>query len=427
VYVRGIVLYQLYDLQHAAWYPGRLMAEATRTAFQNPFLPASYTRMGRTLAAGAELFERTTRRFGKPAFGLPTTRVDGEEVAVREVPVVRKPFCDLIHFERDTDKAHPSVLVVAPMSGHHATLLRGTVQALLPEHDVYITDWLDARKIPLARGKFDLDDYISYLIEFMRHLGPHTHVMAVCQPTVPLVCAVSLMAQNNDPNQPASMILMGGPIDATAAPTVVTELAENKPLSWFERNVIQTVPAYYPGGLRQVYPGFIQLTGFMSMNLDRHVGEHVKLFQHLVKGDGDSAEQHRTFYDEFLSVIDLPAEFYLQTVEHVFQKYSLAKGTMEWRGQRVDPSAIRHTAMMTVEGELDDISAPGQTRAAHQIVSRLPMEKRADHLQKGVGHYGIFNGRRWREQILPKIRDFMLTHDTSGRFAPPTQRPVAAE
>jgi len=313
------------------------MAEATQTAFQNPFLPASYTRVGRTIAAGAELVERTTRRFAKPEFGLPTTKVDGVEVAVREVPVVRKPFCDLIHFERATDKVHPPVLLVAPMSGHHATLLRGTVQALLPEHDVYVTDWLDARKIPLARGKFDLDDYISYLIEFMAHLGPHTHVIAVCQPTVPVLAAISLMAQNNDPNQPASMILMGGPIDTAAAPTVVTQLAVDKPLSWFERNVIQTVPAYHPGGLRQVYPGFIQLTGFMSMNLDRHVGEHMKMFQHLVKGDGDSAEQHRKFYDEYLSVMDLPAEFYLQTVSTVFQRRALPSGTMECRARRSIP------------------------------------------------------------------------------------------
>jgi poly(3-hydroxybutyrate) depolymerase len=421
------LLYQLYDLQHAAWYPLRLMAEATQTAFQNPFLPASYTRVGRSIAAGAELVERTTRRFAKPEFGLPTTKVDGVEVAVREVPVLRKPFCDLVHFERATDKVHPPVLIVAPMSGHHATLLRGTVQALLPEHDVYITDWLDARKIPLARGKFDMDDYISYLIEFMGHLGPHTHVMAVCQPTVPVLAAVSLMAQNNDPNQPASMILMGGPIDTSAAPTVVTKLAEDKPLSWFERNVIQTVPAYYPGGLRQVYPGFIQLTGFMSMNLDRHVGEHMKLFQHLVKGDGDSAEQHRKFYDEYLSVMDLPAEFYLQTVSTVFQQRALPSGTMKWQGQKVDPSAIRHTAMLTVEGELDDISAPGQTRAAHKIVSGLSADKRSDHFQKGVGHYGIFNGRRWREQILPRVRDFILTHDTSGRFEAPVAPSVAAE
>lgn len=414
------MLYGLYDMQHAALYPARVLAEATQNAFQNPFSPASYTRLGRTIAAGAELFERTTRRFGKPAFGLSVTKINGDDVAVREVPVLSKPFCTLVHFERSTDEVHPTVLVVAPLSSHYATLLRGTVEALLPEHDVYITDWLDARTVPLSRGSFDLEDYITYVMAFLAHLGPQTHVIAVCQPTVPVLCAVSLMAQNNDPNQPASMVLMGGPIDTTASPTVVTELATTKPLEWFERTVIESVPAYYPGGFRRVYPGFIQLTGFMSMNLDRHVDAHVKLFQHLVRGDGDSAEQHRHFYDEYLSVMDLPAEFFLQTVCRIFQQHALPRGTMTWKGQTVDPAAIRHTALLTVEGEMDDISAPGQTRAAHRLCRNIPVEKHADHLQKGVGHYGIFNGRRWREQILPRVRDFILTHDTGGRFTSPT-------
>jgi len=412
------LLYQLYDLQHAAMTPVRLMAEAAQTAFRNPFVPMSYTRMGRTIAAGAELIERTTRRFGKPEWMLPTTKIDGATVAVEPVTVLSKPFCNLIHFKRAADRTDPTVLVVAPMSGHYATLLRGTVEALLPEHDVYITDWLDVRRIPLARGKFDLDEYIAYVMDFIRHLGPNVHVIAVCQPVVPVMAAVSVMAANDDPMQPSSMILMGGPIDTTAAPTVVTELAENKPLSWFEHKVIQTVPVYYPGGLRRVYPGFIQLTGFMSMNLDRHVGEHVKLFQHMVIGDGDSAEQHRKFYDEYLSVMDLPADFYLQTISTVFQEHKLPRGTMKWRGEKVDPGAIRHTALMTVEGELDDISAPGQTIAAHRLCSGLPSEKHFDHFQKAVGHYGIFNGRRWREQILPRIAGFIRTHDAeAGRYA----------
>jgi poly(3-hydroxybutyrate) depolymerase len=413
------VLYGLYDMQHAALYPARVLAEATQNVFQNPFMPASYMCLGRTIAAGAELFERTTRRFGKPAFSLSVTTINGDDVAVREIPVLSKPFCTLVHFERATDEVHPTVLVVAPMSGHYATLLRGTVEALLPEHDVYITDWLDARTVPLSHGSFDLEDYITYVMEFLAHLGPHTHVIAVCQPTVPVLCAVSLMAQINDPNQPASMVLMGGPIDTTAAPTVITELAITKPLEWFERTVIQAVPAYYPGGFRQVYPGFIQLTGFMSMNLDRHVGAHVKLFEHLVRGDGDSAEQHRKFYDEYLSVMDMPAEFFLQTVSRIFQQHALPRGTMTWKGLRVDPSAIRHTALLTVEGEMDDISAPGQTHAAHQLCNNIPTEKQAHHLQKGVGHYGIFNGRRWREQILPRVRDFILMHDTTKRFTSP--------
>ena len=361
------MLYQLYDLQHAAWYPVTPYGGSHPERFSEPVLSRIlHPRLGRTIAAGAELFERTTRRFGKPAFGLSVTKVNGDDVAVREVPVLPKPFCNLVHFERATDEVHPTVLVVAPMSGHYATLLRGTVEALLPEHDVYITDWLDARKVPLSRGYFDLEDYITYVMEFMGHLGPHTHVIAVCQPTVPVLCAVSLMAQNNDPNQPACMVLMGGPIDTTAAPTVVTELATTKPLGWFERTVIQSVPAYYPGGFRQVYPGFIQLTGFMSMNLDRHVDAHVKLFQHLVTGMATVPSSTVNSMTSILSVMDLPAEFFLQTVSHVFQQHALPSGTMTWKGQRVDPSAIRHTAMLTVEGELDDISAPGQTRAAHR-------------------------------------------------------------
>lgn len=404
------LLYQLYDLQHAAWLPLRLAAEATQTTFQHPLVPASYTHVGRAIAAGAELLERTTRRFGKPEFGLGTTSIGGKPVAVTEVTVAKKPFCDLIRFERATGRRDPKVLLVAPISGHHATLLRGTVEALLPEHDVYVTDWIDARKVPLARGRFGMDEYIDYVIEFLRLLGPDVHVMAVCQPAVPVLAAVSLMAQVGDPHQPRSMVLMGGPIDTTAAPTVVTRLAETRPLSWFEHNVVTTVPLYYRGALRRVYPGFVQLTGFMSMNLDRHVGEHLKLFEHLVRGDGESAEQHRKFYDEYLSVMDLPAEFFLETVSTVFQQHALPKGTMRWRGQLVEPRAITRTALMTVEGELDDISAPGQTMAAHRLCSGLKPEMRLDFLQERVGHYGIFNGRRWRERIMPRVRDFMRAH-----------------
>jgi poly(3-hydroxybutyrate) depolymerase len=392
----------------------RLIAEATQTAFQNPLVPASYTQFGRAVAAGAELLERTTRRFDKPEFGLSTTIVDGTPAVVSEVTVVAKPFCNLIRFERSVRRDDdPKVLLVAPMSGHHATLLRGTVEALLPEHDVYVTDWVDARKVPLARGGFGLDDYIDYVMSFLHHLGPEANVIAVCQPAVPVLAAVSLMAQSGDPDQPRSMVLMGGPIDTTAAPTVVTRLAETRPLSWFENNVISTVPIYYPGGLRQVYPGFVQLTGFMSMNLDRHVGEHLRLFQHLVRGDGESAEQHRKFYDEYLSVMDLPAEFYLETVGTVFLEHALPKGTLRWRGHLVEPQAIRRTALMTVEGELDDISAPGQTRAAHRLCSGLKAEQRVDYLQQGVGHYGIFNGRRWREKIMPRVRSFI--RDQAGQ------------
>lgn len=406
-------LYQLYDLSHALMTPMRLAAEATQSVFQNPFLPTSYTSMGRAIAAGAELIERTTRRFGKPEFDLKTTTIGGRSIDVIEEVAKVKPFCRLLHFQRLTPHRDPRVLVVAPMSGHHATLLRGTVEALLPDHDVFITDWIDARQVPLSKGKFDLDDYIAYLIDFIRLLGPDVHLLAVCQPAVPVLLAASIMAQNNDAAQPRSMTLMGGPIDARAATTQVTELAEKRSLQWFKNTVVTTVPLYYPGALREVYPGFVQLSGFMSMNLDRHVGEHMKLFRHLVRGDGESAESHRKFYDEYLSVMDVTAEFYLQTVEAVFQKHLLPKREYIYRGEKVDPAAITRTALLTVEGELDDISAVGQTTAAHELCSGLKSDQKELLIQPGVGHYGIFNGRKYREQILPVIRQFIRKHDAA--------------
>ncbi len=405
------MLYQLYDLHHAALTPVRIAAEATHTILTHPLVPASYTHVGRSIAAAAAVLHRTTRRFGKPVFGLPTTEIGRQTVAVTEEIVERKPFCDLIHFKRDIVRDDPKVLIVAPLSGHFATLLRGTVGALLPHHEVYITDWIDARQVPLSAGAFDLDSYIDYVREFLTFLGPNTHVIAVCQPAIPVFCAAALMAADDDPCQPTTMSLFGGPIDTRAAPTVVTELAENKPLSWFKQNVISTVPFYYPGGLRQVYPGFVQLTGFMTMNLDRHIDAHIDLFNHLVEGDGEGAEAHRRFYDEYLAVMDLPAEFYLQTVERVFQKQLLAKGQFFHRDRKVEPEAITKTALMTVEGELDDICAPGQTTAAHRLVRNLPADRHDDHLQHGVGHYGIFNGRRWRTQVMPRVRSFMRRFD----------------
>lgn len=404
--------YQIHEMQRAAIAPWRVAAELTQTAFQHPFVPAAYTKLGRSIAATAELFERTTRRFAKPTFGLDHTIINGRQVAVRDEVIDVKPFCHLRHFERDASRKDPKVLVVAPISGHHATLLRGTVEALLPHHDVYITDWVDARLIPLAAGRFDLNTYIDYVIEYLDYLGPDTHVIAVCQPAVPVLAAVALMNEDKHPARPASMTLMGGPIDTRAAPTVVTELAERRPLSWFERSVIATVPLQYPGAMRRVYPGFIQLTGFMQMNLDRHFGAHVRLFKHLVQGDDDSAEAHRTFYDEYLAVMDLPAEFYLQTVEEVFQKQSLARGELIHHGRPVTPASITDTALLTVEGEKDDISAPGQTIAAHRLCAGLNPDKHFNHLQKGVGHYGIFNGRRWREKIMPRVRAFIRAHDS---------------
>lgn len=409
------MLYHMHELQHATAAPIRLMAGAIQQFYTHPWVPAAYTRFGRTVAATCELLERTTRRYPKPHFNLPHTLIDGRQVAVKEEVLLRKPFCHLLHFKRDTDRRDPKILLVAPLSGHWATLLRGTVEALLPDHDVYITDWQDARDVSLLQGHFDLDDYIDYVTEFLRFLGPDLHVLGVCQPSVPVMAAVSLMAAEDDPMQPASIILMGGPIDTRMAPTKVNEFATERDMSWFEKNVIHTVPLNHPGRGRRVYPGFVQLTGFMSMNMDRHVDAHVKMYKHMVQGDGDNAKQHREFYDEYLSVMDLPAEFYLQTIRTVFKDHLLPKGEMMSRGRRVDPSAIRKTALMTVEGERDDITGPGQTYAAHALCSSLPENMRRHHLQPKVGHYGVFNGRRWREEIMPNVRDFIRTHDKARR------------
>lgn len=409
----GPMLYQLYDVYQASLTPARISAELVKNSMQNPFMPASYTLFGRTMAASAEMFERATRKFGKPEFGLHTTMIDGKAVEVCEVDVLQKPFCTLTRFKRRTRRNDPKVLVVAPISGHYATLLRGTVEALLPHHDVYITDWEDARQVPLSAGRFNLDDYVAYLLEFFRLLGPDVHVIAVCQPAVPVFVAASLMNAWKDPKTPLSMTLMGGPIDPRISKTAVTELAEERPLSWFEQTVCTDVPWYYPGAYRKVYPGFIQLGGFMSMNLDRHVGSHMQFFQHLIQNDGDNAERHRKFYNEYLAVMDLPAEFYLQTVEIVFQKHQLPQRQMKWKDPAtgklhdVDPYDITKTAMFTIEGELDDISARGQTYAAHALCKNLPASKQFHHMQAEVGHYGIFNGKKWRREIMPRVRNFI--------------------
>jgi poly(3-hydroxybutyrate) depolymerase len=411
------MLYHLYDFQHAAMTPLRIQAELTRTVFQSPWNPMSYTQVGRTIAATAEMIERGTRHFGRPDFGLTETVIDGKKVEIVENIVVEKPFCRLVNFQRKTKRNDPNILLVAPMSGHYATLLRGTVKALLPHHNVFVTDWEDARQVPLAEEMFNLDTYITYLREFMSLMGPQTHVIGVCQPVVPVMAAVSLMASENDPNQPLSMTLMGGPIDTRVSKTEVTELAENRPSKWFEQNAVHDVPAYYPGAFRRVYPGFLQLGGFMSMNLDRHVGSYMTFYKHLVQGDGDSAEAHRKFYNEYLSVMDIPAEFYLQTVETVFQKHLLPRGLMKWRDplsnelQDVRPQDIKKTAILTIEGEKDDISARGQTTAAHELCYSIPRNKQYHHFQLDCGHYGIFNGRRWREQIMPRIRHFIRQMD----------------
>ena len=387
----------------------------------NPF---SYTQTGRTVAAGAELFERITRRFGKPAFGLEITQISGKRIDVTENVVLEKPFCTLLHFKRKTPRKDPRVLIVAPMSGHFATLLRGTVEALLPHHDVYITDWNDSRQVPLAEGRFNLDDYILYLHEFLDFLGPNTHMVAVCQPAVPVFATACLMEDEKNPNRPASITLMGGPIDTRISKTKVTELAENRPLHFFESTVTTEVPFYYPGAHRRVYPGFIQLGGFMSMHPDRHLGSHMNFFHHLVVGDGESAEGHRKFYNEYLSVMDISADFYLQTLEIVFQRHLLTDGKMKWRDPRdgqlrdVDPKALKHTPLLTIEGELDDISPNGQTTAAHTCTPNLPASKQFHHYQENVGHYGIFNGRRWRNEIMPRLRHFIRHFDTKADEIP---------
>lgn len=406
------MLYSLYDAKSQALSPLRWMAELTRMTYTNPLNPWSYTHLGRTLAAGSDVLESILRERDKPDWRVETALVDGDELPV-EIEVLRaQPFCNLVHFRREGAERRndPKILLVAPMSGHFATLLRGTVQALIQDHEVYVTDWIDASLVPKEDGRFGLETYIDYLLDFMRFLGPDLHVMAVCQPAPLVLAAVSLLAQHDDPAQPKSMILMGGPVDTSAAPTVVTQLAENRPMSWFENNCVHRVPARYPGANRRVYPGFLQLRAFLSMNPARHATAHWKMFNHLVEGDGDSAEAHRRFYDEYLAVMDTPADFYLDTVREIFKEHSLARGSMNWRGETVDPSAITKTALMTVEGELDDISAPGQTIAAHDLCSNLPEDKHLNHIQANVGHYGIFNGRRWREQIKPKIAEFIRKH-----------------
>ena len=404
-----VVLYHLYEMNHAALAPWRAVADAGISFWRNPANPFASTQLGRSLAASLELFERTTRRYGKPEFGIKDTIINDDLVAVEETVVLTKPFCKLLNFRKDwaPKKKQHKLLIVAPMSGHYATLLRGTVESMLPHYDTYITDWVDARTVPALEGSFDLDDYVDYITEMLQFLGPDTSVMAVCQPSVPVMAAVSLMNAANDPCAPKTMILMGGPIDTRRNPTAVNRLAQEKGAEWFRNNVIMKVPAPHAGIMRDVYPGFLQLGGFMTMNLDRHLDAHRELFWHLVEGDGDSAEKHREFYDEYMSVMDLTAEFYLETVEKVFITHDLPNGTLTHRNARVDPSRITRTALMTIEGERDDISGVGQTEAAQDLCSNLPKEKKLHHLQPGVGHYGVFNGSRFRKEIVPRIVEFV--------------------
>ncbi|MDB5572631.1 MAG: polyhydroxyalkanoate depolymerase, intracellular [Hyphomicrobiales bacterium] len=406
--------YQMYEMAHLALAPARAASDATRLFFKNPMNPWTHTHVGRNVAASAELFERVTRRYGKPIFGLNETQIEGSVHEVVEEVVWEKPFGRVIRFNRPsiTTKAQPKLLIVAPMSGHYATLLRGTVEAFLPTHDVYITDWADSRMVPLTAGRFELDDYISYLMEICAQLKPlgspvPLHTLGVCQPSVPLIAAVALLEAEGNPSAPDSMTLMGGPIDTRRSPTAVNTLAQERGTAWFRRNCVVSVPFPYPGVGREVYPGFLQLSGFMAMNLDRHVNAHLEMFNHLVEGDGDSAERHREFYDEYMAVMDLDAAYYLQTVEQVFVRHSLPKGEMQHRGKLIDLSAISRTALMTVEGEKDDISGVGQTFAAHDLCPNIPAHRKSHHLQLGVGHYGVFNGSRFRRDIVPRLLTFM--------------------
>jgi len=405
------MLYTLYAWQQTALAPLRLAAVTGQHFFSNTGFPFADSRTARSIAAVCEMVERSTRQYRKPPFGIDAVPVEGALVPVVEETVAGNAFGSLVRFRRDGAEKLPRVLLVAPLSGHHATLLRGTVVALLPAHDVHITEWHDAKGVPAAAGPFDLDDYIDQIALYLRALGPGTHVIAVCQPSVPVLAATALMAAAKDKCRPRSITLMGGPIDTRINPTKVNQFATARPLSWFKNTVVSTVPYGHPGFGRPVYPGFMQLSGFMSMNIDRHLSAHFRMFEHLIRGDGDSAESHRRFYDEYMSVMDLTAEFYLQTVDIVFQRHALPKGEWVSRGRKIEPAAIRDTALMTVEGELDDISAPGQTLAAQDLCKSIPKTKREHVFAAGVGHYGIFNGRRWRDVIAPRVAAFIAKHD----------------
>jgi poly(3-hydroxybutyrate) depolymerase len=416
--------YEMHEMAHLALAPARAVSDVARAWLDNPINPFSHTAAGRNLIASAKIFERLTRRYDKPEFGLATTAVDGKIVPIVERVVWERPFCKLLHFEKQLasggHEPRQKLFIVAPVSGHHATLLRGTVEAFLPFYDVYITDWVDARKLPLSAGRFDLDDYIDYLISICEtlskeHDGAIVHTLGVCQPSVPLIAAVARMEALDSPHVPASMTLMGGPIDTRRSPTKVNLLAQERGSAWFKKNCICTVPFGYPGAGREVYPGFLQLTGFMAMNIDRHVTANLEYFDHLVSGDGDSARKHSEFYDEYRSVMDLPSEFYLQTVDTVFVKHALPNGEMTHRGAPVDLSAIRRAGLLTVEGENDDISGLGQTSAAQELCHSLPRSMKAHYQQNKVGHYGVFNGSRFRNEIVPRIQEFHCSLMAPGR------------
>jgi poly(3-hydroxybutyrate) depolymerase len=411
------MLYQFYEAQRALLSPFAEFASASSKLYNHPLSPFTHTPMAHRISAGLDLMHRLSKEYEKPEFEITSVMVDGIDVAVQEQVAIDKPFCRLLRFKRFTDNLpmltkmndQPTVLIVAPLSGHHSTLLRETVRSMLEDHKLYITDWTDARMVPTEAGPFHLDDYVAYVQEFIRHCGPEVNVISVCQPTVPVLAAISLMASNGEPT-PLTMTMMGGPIDARRSPTAVNNLAMNKSHEWFEHNVIYRVPINYPGNGRRVYPGFLQHTGFVAMNPDRHLSSHYDYFLDLVRGDDDSADQHRKFYDEYNAVLDMPAEYYLDTIKVVFQDFALVNGTWEVKGQLVRPQDIETSALLTIEGELDDISGAGQTKAAHGLCTGIPKERQFHYDVEGAGHYGIFSGRRWREKVYPVVRDFIAGH-----------------
>ena len=409
------MLYALHEYAYYTASPLRLAAQMARDFWGSPANPASETQLGRTFYAAAELFTNLTRRYAKPEWNIDTVEIEGQDVRVRSVPVYSTPWVRLLHFARDRNDLRragrnsfdPPVLIVAPLSGHYATLLRGTVLEFLKDHEVYVTDWTNARHVPVLDGRFDFFDYVRHVREMLTAIGPDAHVVAVCQPGPPVLAAVALMAEDKDPNRPRSMTYMGSPIDARLAPTPVNRLAEDKPFAWFKSNMIHTVPPPYPGAGRRVFPGFVQLYSFMSMNEERHIDAHWEYFRDLVKGDGDGVNKHLEFYDEYLAALDMTEEFYLQTIDIVFQDYLLPRGLLAVDGRPVRPAAITDVGLMTVEGENDDISGVGQTQAAHTVCPNIPDERRELYVAPKVGHYGVFNGRRFREDIYPRVRDFV--------------------
>ncbi|MBB5686036.1 polyhydroxyalkanoate depolymerase [Sphingobium boeckii] len=405
------MLYSAYEMQRSLLASASAFANMGAELLQNPANPFSYFGGGPILASALDVFAHASAPRGKPPFGLGFTEIGGKKVAVTEEIVLQKPFGQLKRFVRKGGKNDPKLLIVAPMSGHYATLLRGTVERMLPGHDVYITDWRDARQVPLSEGQFDLDDYVDYIVAFLEHIGPGAHMLAVCQPSVPCFAATALMNADKNPCAPKTLTMMGGPIDTREAPTAVNTLATQRPHTWFEQNVIATVPMQYPGAGRKVYPGFLQLAGFMTMNLGNHMMSHYDMFKHLVAGDDESADTTKDFYEEYRSVCDMTAEFYLQTIDVVFQNHALPKGEYLHRGQRVDPAAITDTAILAIEGERDDISGLGQTKAALKVTTGLPEDRKQYHMAPGAGHYGIFNGSKWRNSIAPIVEAWIKKFD----------------